>query len=125
MLQLRKLLIERAEWFEQALARLAEIEGYGHLPPPVVQMCKFIGKEPVRMTVLAEHLGVSRQRVAQIAADGAALGILELGDDPDDGRVKRVGYSEEGWNVVRRAVARMSQIEGELARRTTSQPSSL
>jgi len=117
MLQLRKLLTERAEWFERALASLAHLDGYGDLPQPVVQICRFVGKEPVRMSVLAEHLGVSRQRVAQVASEGCALGILALSDDPDDGRVKRVGFSEEGWEVVRMAVARMTQIENELARR--------
>jgi len=117
MHQLRKLLIERAEWFEHALARLAALDGYGDLPMPLVQMCKYIGKEPVRMTVLAEHLGVSRQRVAQIAAEGVAFGIIELSDDPDDGRVKRVGFSTKGWGVVKQAVARMVEIEAELARR--------
>ena len=117
MLQLRKLLTERAEWFERALSALAELDGYGDLPPPLVQMCKYIGKDPVRMTVLAEHLGVSRQRVAQIAGEGCERGLLELSDDPEDGRVKRVGFSAEGWTVARKAAARMAQIETELARR--------
>lgn len=117
MLHLRKLLTDRAEWFERSLSVLAELDGYGDLPSPLVQMCKYIGKDPVRMTVLAEHLGVSRQRVAQIAGEGCERGILELSDDPDDGRVKRVGFSVEGWAVARKAAARMVQIEGELARR--------
>ncbi len=117
MLQLRKLLTARYEWFEVRLQQLAEEDGYGHLSPPMVHLCAHIGKEPVPIVTLARQLSVSRQWVNRLAREGQEMGILELTIDPADRRAMRVSFSSSGWKMVRLAVARMNQIEEELAAR--------
>ena len=117
MLQLRRHLTERFEWFESALAELARLDGYGDLPRPLVQLCAQIGRDPVRVTDLAKRLGTSRQWIIRLARDGEARGILAVTADAEDRRSARVGFSGPGWKVVHLAVKRMQQIERVLSER--------
>jgi DNA-binding MarR family transcriptional regulator len=117
MPKLRKLLIAKSEWYEACLHRQAQAAGYGHLKPAMVEFIKHLGREPMRIALLAEHLDVSRPRISQLAAEGVGLGILELVEDASDKRVMLVGFSAQGWEMVRSATADMSGIDAELARR--------
>jgi DNA-binding MarR family transcriptional regulator len=117
MPKLRKLLIAKSEWYEACLHRQAEAAGYGHLKPAMVQFIKHLGREPTRIALLAERLDVSRPRISQLAAEGVGLGILELIEDENDKRVMLVGFSAQGWEMVRSATADMNGIDAELARR--------
>lgn len=117
LLQLRRHLTEKFQWFETALAELARLDGFGDLPKPLVQLCAQIGREPVRVTELAKRLGTSRQWIIRLGRDGEQRGILAVTDDAEDRRAMRVGFSDSGWKVVHLAVGRMQQIERELARR--------
>jgi DNA-binding MarR family transcriptional regulator len=117
MAKLRKLLIEKCEWYEACLHRQAQAAGYGHLKPAMVQFIKHLGREPMRIALLAEHLDVTRPRISQLAAEGVGLGILQLFEDENDGRVLLVGFSAQGWEMVGSATAEMNRIDAELARR--------
>jgi DNA-binding MarR family transcriptional regulator len=117
MPKLRKLLIEKSEWYEACLHRQAQAAGYGHLKPAMVQFIKHLGRKPMRIAMLAEHLDVSRPRISQLAAEGVGLGILALVEDENDKRVMLVGFSAQGWEMVRSATADMNRIDAELARR--------
>ncbi|MBC7938609.1 MAG: winged helix-turn-helix transcriptional regulator [Chitinophagaceae bacterium] len=117
MPKLRKLLTVKSEWYEACLHRQAQLAGYGHLKPAMVQFIKHLGREPSRIALLAEHLEVSRPRISQLAAEGVGLGILELVEDENDKRVMLVGFSAKGWEMVRDAVTDMDAIDAELARR--------
>jgi DNA-binding MarR family transcriptional regulator len=117
MPKLRKLLIEKSEWYEACLHRQAQAAGYGHLKPAMVQFIKHLGREPMRIALLAEHLDVSRPRISQLAAEGVGLGILQLVEDENDKRVMLVGFSDQGWEMVRSATVDMNRIDAELARR--------
>lgn len=117
MLQLRKWLTSRHEWYELCLQQLAELEGYGHLSRPMVQLCAHIGKEPVSLSDVARLMGVSRQWIARLANEGCQMGILELSTPPEDKRALLVQFSRDGWRMVRLAAGRMRQIEAILAER--------
>lgn len=117
MLQLRKWLTARHDWMETCLQQLAALDGYGDLPRPLVQLFAHIGREPVRLSELARLLGTSRQWVLRLAHQGREMGMLILDTDPGDKRAMTVAFSDAGWRVVRLAVARMAEIEDELARR--------
>jgi DNA-binding MarR family transcriptional regulator len=121
MRQLRKLLTTRQAWFEAYLEELARLDGYGDLPRPLVQLCALIGREPIRISELAVSLGTSRQWVTRLAHDGVGRDILEMVPDPTDRRAMMIGFSESGWQVVRKAVVRMQQIEDDLAERLGEQ----
>jgi DNA-binding MarR family transcriptional regulator len=83
----------------------------------MVQFIKHLGREPMRIALLAEHLDVSRPRISQLAAEGVGLGILKLVEDENDKRVMLVAFSAQGWDMVRSATADMNRIDAELARR--------
>jgi DNA-binding MarR family transcriptional regulator len=117
MHQLRKLLTMRQAWFEAFLEDLARLDGYGDLPRPLVQLCALIGRDPIRIVDLARSLGTSRQWVTKLAHEGVRRDILALMPDPNDRRAMMVGFSQSGWLVVRKAVARMQDIEEVLRER--------
>lgn len=117
MLQLRKWLTSRHDWYEACMQQLAERDGFGHLSRPMFEFMAHIGKEPVGLTEIARQMSVSRQWVARLAREGADMDLLALTSDPADKRALMVQFSESGWRMVRQAVARMAQIEAELARR--------
>lgn len=49
-----------------------------------------------RLTDLAEALGVSKQAVGQLVDELCDMGMLERRPDPEDGRAKRVCYTNLG-----------------------------
>lgn len=49
-----------------------------------------------RLTDLARALGVTKQAVGQLVDELVDMGMLERLPDPDDGRAKRVCYTEAG-----------------------------
>lgn len=49
-----------------------------------------------RLTDLAQMLGVSKQAVGQLVDELSEMGVLERRPDPDDGRAKRVCYTDLG-----------------------------
>jgi DNA-binding MarR family transcriptional regulator len=117
MLQLRKWLTNRHDWFELCLQQLAELEGYGHLSRPMVQLCAHVGKEPVGLSEIAKQMGVSRQWVARLANEGYEMGFFELIADPSDMRALQIRFGSAGWKMVRLAAARMRQIEAVIVAR--------
>ncbi|MEM7728561.1 MAG: MarR family winged helix-turn-helix transcriptional regulator [Pseudomonadota bacterium] len=114
MPRLRQLLAARHRWFEAALQDLAVLDGYGDLSAPMVQMLSHIGRDPVRIGEIARAMQVSRQWVQKLAKEGEQLGLLSPTVDPKDRRALCIGFSEDGWRVVRLAAARMEEIEREL-----------
>lgn len=117
MPSLRKLLAERHRWYEENLERLAALDGYGDLSKPLVEFLALLGRDKVRLTDLATKIGASRQWALRLANEGKDRGLLELSYDPNDKRALMVGFSDEGWKVVKLAVARMTEIEEELSAR--------
>jgi DNA-binding MarR family transcriptional regulator len=49
-----------------------------------------------RLTDLAQALGVSKQAIGQLVDELCEMGVLERRPDPDDGRAKRVCYTNVG-----------------------------
>ncbi len=56
--------------------------------------------EGIRLTTLAERLGVSKQAVGQLVDDLEAMQMLERIKDPDDGRAKLVRFVRGGERIV-------------------------
>jgi len=72
--------------------------------------------EGSRLTDLARALGVSKQAVGQLVDELVEMGMLERQPDPDDGRAKRVGYTEAGRRGVFEGL-RVLQAEEQLLAR--------
>lgn len=67
-----------------------------------------------RMVDIAARLGMTKQAVGQIVDDLAAAGYLAREADAEDGRAKRVVYTERGLAFLRTADRVKGEIEAEL-----------
>jgi DNA-binding MarR family transcriptional regulator len=64
-----------------------------------------------RGSVLAERAGLTRQAITQIVDELESMGVVTRAADPDDGRAKRVAYTEEGRAAFGKARAHIATIE--------------
>lgn len=69
-----------------------------------------------RLTTLADKLGVSKQAVAQLVDDLEAMGVMARVPDPDDGRAKRVVFTDKGRAAMLDGLAHLRDIEKDLTR---------
>lgn len=73
-----------------------------------------IDLEGTRLTVLAQRLGVTKQAASQLVADLEKIGVLRREPDPDDGRAKRVVFTEQGREGLLQGLAILRGLEAEL-----------
>ena len=67
------------------------------------------------MSELAARLGISKQAVSKRVAELVELGLLELVADPDDGRARRVRFTDFGKQAIFHGLGVLNQLERELA----------
>lgn len=70
-----------------------------------------VPSEGLSVTDLAGRLGMTKQGCGQFVTQLTSSGHLEVVDDPDDRRVRRVGRTDLGDRTVRAVTARMLAIE--------------
>ncbi len=75
-----------------------------HLPP-----------DGARVADLARQAGLAKQSVAYIVDDLAKLGYVTIGEDPADGRAKRVKLTARGRALTKSLTAHSATMERELA----------
>ena len=63
------------------------------------------GDVPLRVTSLAEQLGVDTPTVTRKVQQLERLGLVERAADPDDGRANRIGLTDEGRETLARLTA--------------------
>lgn len=114
---LRQLLLKRSNWFEERLLESAPQYGYTFITPAMNRLFAHMPRDPVSISELARRLAVSRQAVHQTAAEACRRGILELIEDPQDARVRKVQFTDKGLAMVRNASRSVTSIEGDLKRR--------
>lgn len=69
-----------------------------------------------RQSALAERLGVTKQAVGPLVDDLEEAGIVERIPDPDDGRAKRVVFTEKGRQGMLAGLSHLQDIERSLAK---------
>jgi DNA-binding MarR family transcriptional regulator len=114
---LRQLLLRRSNWFEDHILRSAPRFGYGFVTPAMHRLFAHMPRKPVSISELARRLAVSRQAVHQTVAEAVRRGILELVEDPQDARVRKVRFTDKGVAMVRSASQSVKAIESDLERR--------
>src|SRR5215471_6829867 len=113
----RQLLLQRSEWFEDRVLAAAPRYGYRFVTPAMHRLFAHMSSKPLSMSELARRLSVSRQAVHQTVAAACRRGIVELIEDPLDGRTRKVRFTDEGMKMVRSASQVVRDIESELERR--------
>lgn len=68
----------------------------------------------VSVGVLAEHLGSEASTVSRLLRPLETAGLIVIGPDPDDGRVKSVRLTDAGYDTRRRAAAGWSAAQNEI-----------
>jgi DNA-binding MarR family transcriptional regulator len=78
-------------------------EGFADVRVAHSTVLRRITLEGVRITDLAERAGMTKQSMAYLVDDLAALGYVELAPDPTDGRAKLVVPTKKGASLLEAA----------------------
>ena len=113
---LRQLLLQRSDWFEDRVLEAAPRYGFHFVTPAMHRLFAHMSTKPVSISELARRLAVSRQAVHQTVAVACRRGIVELIDDPLDGRARKVRFTAKGMQMVGSASRVARGIETRLER---------
>ena len=100
---------------ERALATLPLDAGTPRPRPAHMALFPHIDLEGTRPSELARRVGVSKQAVGQLVDELEAMGVVERRPDPDDGRAKRVAFTDAGLRSILDGLAHLRRVEAELA----------
>jgi DNA-binding MarR family transcriptional regulator len=76
-----------------------------------------LGGDGLRLTDLADRVGVSKQAVGGLVQELEAMGVVRRVADPRDGRAKLVRITPAGRTALRGTLAVVAELEGALAER--------
>src|SRR5688572_9337850 len=94
------LLQQLARDFERRTRTALQARGHTELLPSHQVVFAGLGRAGTRLTVLAQHAGMTKQAMGQIVDDLEQLGYVERTPDPEDGRAKIVRFTEAGLDFV-------------------------
>lgn len=100
-------------WNEEAIRRLQQ--RFPAVRLAHTSVLPHVDWNGTRITELAARMGVTKQAASQLVQDMVSLGLLELGPDPDDGRAKRVYFSQDGLHALNDGLQILAQIQSELS----------
>jgi hypothetical protein len=70
---LHQMLTERIDWYDNVLQQQAEHYGYGYVGQSTIALVKHLSRDGTsRIALLADRMGVTRRRVAQIVGEAVA-----------------------------------------------------
>jgi DNA-binding MarR family transcriptional regulator len=99
---------------ERAIARVQTAGG--RLRAAHTQLFPHITTDGVRLTELADKLGVTKQAIGPLVDDLERDGVVERVDDPDDRRAKRIRWTRKGQRAVLHGLGVLAALESKLAR---------
>ena len=71
--------------------------------------------EGIRITALAEQMGVTKQAVQPLVAELAEQGVVRVESDPDDARARRVTLTALGVEAMLHGTGVLERIERDVA----------
>lgn len=115
-MNLGRLLLERFRWFDDGLR--SRLTDHGLVLTTAESMVfPYLDADGTRPAELARRLGITRQSAQTLVRGLERKGLVELIDDPDDGRAKRIRLTASGRRSVPLALETFAQLERELSRR--------
>lgn len=96
---------------EDAIARIRERMGHSELRLAHTAIFPHVPHDGIRLTDLAELLGVTKQATQQLVDELEEMGLLERVRDPSDGRAKLIRWSDSGRDGMSRGVAFLVELE--------------
>jgi DNA-binding MarR family transcriptional regulator len=119
-MNLARLLLERFRWFDDALRdRLAE-RGLAQLTTAESMVFPYLDAGGTRPAELARRLGITRQSAQTLVKGLQHHGLVELVNDPEDGRSKLIVLTAAGKRSIPIALEAFAELEAELSRRIGS-----
>lgn len=104
-------------WIDEGLQNYLKSVGWPDVTRPQSMVMTNVVAGVRRPSDIARNLGVSRQAIHVTIRQMIDLGLLELVDDPDDGRSKLVDIGSTGAEMRENAQAAMRLLTAELRRR--------
>ncbi len=104
-------------WFDEGLQNYLRLCGWPEVTRPQSMVMTNVVAGVRRPSDIARNLGVSRQAIHVTLRQMIDLGLLELVDDPDDGRSKIVAIGVTGGLMRENAQEAMRLMTVELRRR--------
>lgn len=99
---------------EQAIARVQAAGGT--LRTAHTQLFPHISRDGIRLTELADRIGVTKQAIGPLVDDLEREGVVERVDDPDDRRAKRIRWTRKGERALLHGLGVLADLERELGR---------
>ena len=104
-------------WFDEGLQNHLRAKGWPEVTRPQSMLMANLALGLHRPSDIARNLGVSRQAIHATIGQMVGKGVVELVDDPDDGRMKLVVLNARGEAMRRDAQAAMTVMVDALSRR--------
>jgi len=108
--------IAKDAFFEDFRAELEQTE-FGDIRPTHGCVFRFVKGGGLRLTVLAEMAGMTKQSVGEIVDDLEARGYVERIPDPDDKRAKIICLTPRGERAQATGLALFAKVEKQWAKR--------
>jgi len=104
-------------WIDDSLQNLMHESGLPRGSHTQTMIILAVGEGITRPSALARYLGVSRQAIHQALAYLIKRGVMEMKEDPEDGRSKVVAFTPNAGGTTDDVVQALKQIEKEIAAR--------
>lgn len=101
---------------EQALSQ-SRAKGAAGVRPAHAALFPHIPAEGVRVGVLAQQAGLSKQAVSQLLDDLSREGLVSTSPDPGDRRASLVAFTKRGLEALRGGMDVNAAVDEELAKR--------
>jgi len=108
--------IAKDAFFEDFREELEQTE-FGDLRPTHGCVFRFVRGPGMRLTVLAEMAGMTKQSVGEVVDDLVARGYVKRIPDPEDKRAKLICLTERGERAQATGLALFAKVEKQWARR--------
>lgn len=104
-------------WFDDGLQAHLQAKGWGQVTRPQSMVMVNFVTGVLRPSDIARNLGISRQAIHSTIAQMVDMGMLELKDDPADGRSKVIAITPKGVAMRADANEAVQALTAELGRR--------
>jgi DNA-binding MarR family transcriptional regulator len=99
---------------EHALSRVAQAPAGPQVRPAHTALFPHLDFNGIRLTELANRVGVTKQAVGQLVDDLAELGMVERVSDPADSRAKLIRFSRLGQAALLQGLSVLREIQAAL-----------
>jgi DNA-binding MarR family transcriptional regulator len=101
---------------DRAIARVNAAAGASVFRRAIADLLPHIDFEGVRIGVIAEKVGVTKQAVSKVVAEMAEAGVVEVVPDPADARARLVRFTSRGADAIQHGLGVLADLERELSR---------